>query len=69
VSNFSPQTVTLSGGESATVSVPVTATSAGFSAPSKKSPARCTAILTAAPAGTDPELSNNTTKVVIDVKD
>jgi hypothetical protein len=65
----SQNTVTVAGGKSAKGTLAITVASAGFTTTSKKSPGRCTAVLTATgpPGDTDP--SNNTTNLVIEVID
>ncbi|HUI24696.1 MAG TPA: hypothetical protein VL403_01330, partial [Candidatus Kryptonia bacterium] len=62
-------TVTVPGGRRAAGLLPVTLAASGFATANAASPARCTALLTASGPGTDPEPSNNMTKLVIDVLD
>jgi hypothetical protein len=49
--------------------IPVSITSAAFSSPNGKAPARCTAQITAAGSGTDGSIGNNVTQLTIDVTD
>lgn len=62
-------TVTVEGGKTASGTLPVTATAAGFATANKKSPARCVATVTATGPGGDTAASNNSTRLVIDVYD
>ena len=64
-----PGSATLAGGRSGTVKVQLVASNAAFLTANNKAPARCTATLTVSGSGSDPDLSNNTTQVVIDVDD
>lgn len=64
-----PSTLTLAGGAKGTVKAIVTATNAAFLTRNAKSPSRCTATLTVTGPGIDPEATNNTTQVVVDVVD
>lgn len=61
--------VTLRGGELGVGRLLVTASASGFTTSSKKSPARCTATLSVSGPGGDPNITNNTTQLVIDVYD
>lgn len=47
----------------------VTATNAGFLTANGSSPSRCIATVSVAGGGTDPDPTNNTTQLVIDVTD
>jgi len=60
------------GAGKATVVVPVTAAASGFSTPNTKSPARCFATISATTTvigNTEPDITNNTTTLVIVVID
>jgi cysteine-rich repeat protein len=63
--------ITLAGGHTRGGLLALTITAGGFTTTSAASPTRCTALLTATgPAGnTEPDASNNTTRLVIDVID
>lgn len=72
VGSPAPAPVSVAGGAKSRVVVPITATSAAFDTPNGKSPARCTAVITATTTvigNVEPDLSNNTTHLVIDVVD
>ncbi len=60
---------TLAGGKAGTVSAQVLVSNAGFRTVSSKAPTRCIASLSVSGTGTDPDPSNNTTQLVIDVDD
>lgn len=64
-----PSTVTVAGGSVATMLLQVTATNAGFLTANGASPSRCVATVSVAGGGTDPDPTNNTTQLVIDVTD
>jgi hypothetical protein len=57
------------GGKTAKARIQVTVTSAGFVTPSKKTPSRCTAIITSTGPGGDTDATNNTAALVLDVVD
>ncbi|MFI5364445.1 MAG: choice-of-anchor V domain-containing protein [Candidatus Binatia bacterium] len=62
--------VSVKGGKKQTGTLPLTIDSAAFTTASAKSPARCTAVLTATgPADPDADPTNNTATLVIDVLD
>jgi len=62
--------VTLAGGAKESGQLALTIDAAAFTSPSAASPARCTAELTATgPSVTDPDVTNNRTKLVINVVD
>ena len=61
---------TVKGGATKGGPLPLTINASAFATTNAKSPARCTAVLTATgPSNPDPDPSNNTTKLVIDVID
>ena len=62
-------TAQVTGGRSKAGLLPLTINANAFLSPNAKSPARCTAVLTASGPGGDSDGSNNTTKLVIDVLD
>jgi hypothetical protein len=62
-------TVTVAGGAKATALLPLTIDAAQFVTVEARSPARCTATLTATGPGGDTDASNNTSRLVIDVID
>lgn len=62
-------TVTVPGGKIASGNLPVTVNATGFATTNKKSPTRCTAVVTVTGPGGDTDASNNTTRLVIDVYD
>jgi hypothetical protein len=62
-------TVQLTGGKSKGGAMTVAIFASKFSSPNAKSPARCTALLTATGPGGDTDASNNTARLVIDVID
>jgi len=62
-------TALLTGGQTKQGTLPLTINASAFLSPNKKSPARCTAVLTVTGPGGDSDGSNNTTKLVIDVTD
>jgi Tol biopolymer transport system component len=64
-----PSTVTVAGGRTARMKLQVTATNAGFLTANGASPSRCIATVSVAGGGTDPDPTNNTTQLVIDVTD
>lgn len=68
VSGFTQQVLPPAGGESTSVTTQAVVKSKDFTSPNKKSPARCTAVLKATGAN-DPDASNNTTNLVIEVTD
>jgi len=61
--------VTLRDGQTARGEVVLTMTDAAFTAANDKSPARCTAVVTATAPGTDAGAASHTTRIVIDVSD
>jgi hypothetical protein len=64
-----PATVTVPGGKSVKAELRVTATNAAFLTANASSPSRCVATVSVAGSGIDPDPSNNTTQLVIDVTD
>src|SRR5262249_30466609 len=67
-----PATQTVAGGSRASATVNVTASAAAFQSRSARSPARCTAVLTAVtavPGNVEPDASNNSTQLVVEVND
>ena len=64
-----PNMVTLEPGKKGAVSLLVTATNAAFLTSNKKSPSRCAASVTVSGPGVDPDPSNNTAALVIDIVD
>jgi hypothetical protein len=65
-----PSTVTVAGGSTARLTLQVTATNAGFLTANGASPSRCIGTLSVAGSGgPDPDPTNNTTQLVIDVTD
>ncbi|HVM95522.1 MAG TPA: hypothetical protein VMT89_03990, partial [Candidatus Acidoferrales bacterium] len=72
VSVVPPATQTVRAGGSLTGKIAVNATASGFTSRNGKSPARCTATIsavTAVPGNLEPDPSNNTTNLIIDVND
>lgn len=75
VADFDPgtpaaqNTVTVGGGVVKTGLLPLTINGAAFTTVNNRSPARCTAVISASSAGAGTDASNNTTKLVIDVVD
>lgn len=59
----------VAGGKAKAGTLPVTIHPAGFFSPTRQSPGRCTAVLSATGPGGDNDGSNNVTKLVIDVTD
>jgi Tol biopolymer transport system component len=67
-----PATQTVAGGKTISGKVTVTATAAGFRSRNLRSPARCTAVLQAitdVPGNVEPDASNNSVYLVLDVND
>ena len=62
-------TAQVTGGQSKGGTLALTINASAFLSPNKKSPARCTAVLTASGPGGDSDGSNNSTNLVIDVID
>lgn len=72
VGTVAPATVTVAGGAKGSVAVPITVGSSDFTTTNKHTPSRCAVVLTATTAvmgNTEPDASNNTTYLVIDVVD
>ena len=68
VGTATPATVTVKGGKKRGVALTITIDATQFATANAKSPARCTAEVTATgPSDPDPDPSNNTTRLVIDV--
>ena len=72
VGMVTPAALTVASGDKGAFVVPITVHSAGFDTVSKRTPSRCTVVVTATtdvPANVEPDTSNNTTQLVIDVVD
>ena len=72
VTVVAPDTVNPAGGTSTSVRLTVQVSAAQFTAANVRSPDRCTAVIEAAssvPGNVEPDPSNNTTRLVIDVND
>ena len=68
VGTATPATVTVKGGKKQGVALAITINATQFATANAKSPARCTAQVTATgPIDPDPDPSNNTTQLVIDI--
>ena len=72
VTVLAPSTQTVPGGTSVRATVQVNVTNSGFTSPNGRSPGRCTAVLSATTAvggNSEPDPSNNSTALVINVVD
>jgi hypothetical protein len=69
VSVLAPSMQTVAGGSTATASVGITMNRDLARSGNAKSPARCTAVLTATGPGVDPKPANNSVRLVVEVND